>query len=153
MKLTLAAASTFIATALAATLPKSFTLVADGGNTVLTDNSHAIVDASQANTREILRLTSNDGASISFTQQGLPPTAWQDFYAIPGDVQPLALTVPHSGDHPADAVFNGWGVTDDGYLTFNGENSFGLSEDNKQVYYLGTESDIPKVSLWVKELK
>lgn len=39
MKFTLAAASTFITAALAATLPKSFTLVADGGNTVLTDNS------------------------------------------------------------------------------------------------------------------
>jgi hypothetical protein len=39
MKFTLAAASSFFTAALAASLPQSFTLVADGGNTALTDGS------------------------------------------------------------------------------------------------------------------
>ncbi|KAE8376045.1 hypothetical protein BDV26DRAFT_266478 [Aspergillus bertholletiae] len=152
MKFTIAAASSFIAAALAATLPEAFTLVADGGNTVLTDNTHAIVDASQANKLKILRLKSANGA-ITFLQEGQQPNSLQSFYAIKDDVQPLGLTSPHSAVIPSGAVLNAWGVTDDGYLTFNGENSFGLSADNKEIYYLGKDSDIPKVSLWVKELK
>lgn len=39
MKLSIAAVSYFIAAAVAASLPESFTLVADGGKTVLTDGS------------------------------------------------------------------------------------------------------------------
>ncbi|KAE8338712.1 hypothetical protein BDV24DRAFT_137541 [Aspergillus arachidicola] len=153
MKFTLAAASTFITAALAATLPKSFTLVADGGNTVLTDNTNAIVDASQATTLEILRLKSEDGKTITFTQQALPPTSWQNLYAIAGKSEPLGLTTPHSAAIPDGAVLNGWGITDDGYLTFNGQNNFGLSEDKHQIYFLGEDATVPKVTLWVKELK
>ncbi|KAE8368001.1 hypothetical protein BDV27DRAFT_123092 [Aspergillus caelatus] len=152
MKFTLAAASTFFTAALAATLPKSFTLVADGGNTVLTDNTHAIVDFTQANTLKILRLNSQDGATITFTQEGAPPTAWQNLFAIEGKSEPLGLTTPHSGATPTGAVLNAWGITEDGYLTFQGQNSFGLSADKKQVYFLGNDSSIPKVTLWVKNL-
>ncbi|KAE8330528.1 hypothetical protein BDV39DRAFT_201934 [Aspergillus sergii] len=154
MKFTLAAASTFITAALAATLPKSFTLVADGGNTVLTDNTNAIVDASQASTLEILRLKSEDGKTITFTQQkAVNPNSWQSLYAIAGKSEPLGLTIPHSGATPDGAVLNGWGITDDGYLTFNGLNNFGLSEDKHQIYFLGEGATVPKVTLWVKELK
>ncbi|GMF68223.1 unnamed protein product [Aspergillus oryzae] len=136
MKFTLAAASTFITAALAATLPKSFTLVADGGNTVLTDNSI------------------EDGKTITFTQQqAVNPNSWQNLYAIAGKSKPLGLTIPHSGATPDGAVLNGWGITDDGYLTFNGENNFGLSEDKHQIYFLGEDATVPKVTLWVKELK
>lgn len=39
MKLSIAAVSSFIAATVAASLPEAFTLVADGGKTVLTDGS------------------------------------------------------------------------------------------------------------------
>lgn len=39
MKLSVAAVSSFVAAAMAASLPEAFTLVADGGKTVVTDNS------------------------------------------------------------------------------------------------------------------
>lgn len=39
MKFSVAAVSSFVAAAAAASLPEAFTLVADGGKTVLTDNS------------------------------------------------------------------------------------------------------------------
>ncbi|KAF7587683.1 hypothetical protein BBP40_006868 [Aspergillus hancockii] len=152
MKFTFAASS-FIAAALAASLPESFTLVADGGNTVLTDGTHAIVDASQASTLEILRLQSGGSGAITYTRQGSPPTAWQNLYVIKDDTQPIALTIPHSGNTPDGAELTGFSVTEDGYLTFNGETSFGLSAENKEIYYLGKDSETPKVSLWVKELK
>lgn len=42
MKFSLATVSAFVTASVAATLPEAFTLVGDGGNTVLTDGSMSI---------------------------------------------------------------------------------------------------------------
>lgn len=44
MKFSLAAVSSFVAATVAATLPEAFTLVAEGGHTVLTDGSTYLYD-------------------------------------------------------------------------------------------------------------
>lgn len=54
MKLSIAAVSSFAAAAVAASLPEAFTLVAEGGKTVLTDGSKFI---SQVGTYEMLTIT------------------------------------------------------------------------------------------------
>lgn len=54
MKLSIAAVSSFVAATVAASLPEAFTLVAEGGKTVLTDGSKL---ALQVGTCKILRTT------------------------------------------------------------------------------------------------
>lgn len=54
MKLSITAVSSFVAAAVAASLPEAFTLVAEGGKTVLTDGSTL---TSQVGTRKILTTT------------------------------------------------------------------------------------------------
>ncbi|KAL2217352.1 hypothetical protein M432DRAFT_617619 [Thermoascus aurantiacus ATCC 26904] len=155
MKFTAGILAAFVAAARAAVLPDAFTLVADGGYTVLTDGTNAFIGA-DSNTHPILILKKN-GDMLTYTAQGQPPTAFQNLYVIQNDVQPIALTVPHSGAAPQGANFTGFGVNDDGYFTFNGAPAFATdpaATGAKEIFYAGLpNSKYQQTMLWVKECK
>ncbi|KAL4894925.1 hypothetical protein BDV59DRAFT_175277 [Aspergillus ambiguus] len=157
MKFSLAAVSSFVAASIAATLPEAFTLVGEGGNTVLTDGTHAIIshNVTDATTYPILVLHSSQ-SQVTYTRQGSPPTAWQNLYVIKDGVKPIAMTIPHSGATPNGALLSGFGMTDDGYFTFNGKQAFAVDPnagDRQKIYYLGGDSQYQQAPLWVKECK
>ncbi|KAL5355490.1 hypothetical protein BJX96DRAFT_64480 [Aspergillus floccosus] len=159
MKFSLAAVSSFVAASVAASLPEAFTLVGEGGNTVLTDGTHAIIshNVTDATTYEILILhAAND--QVTYTRQGSPPTAWQNLYVIEDHVDPIAMTIPHSGATPEGAALSGFGMTDDGYFTFNGVEAFVVDPNagqRQQIYYQSPDVTTPytQAPLWVKECK
>lgn len=64
--------------------------------------------------------------------------------------------MPHSGATPEGANINGWGVNDQGYFTFNGQQAFAVQgkDGAQQIYYLGAgNGDFQKTPLYVKECK
>ncbi|ODM14723.1 hypothetical protein SI65_09912 [Aspergillus cristatus] len=154
MKLSIAAVSSFIAAAMAASLPESFTLVADGGKTVLTDGSNAFIGGSTDDKKILFLRGGSAGSQVTYTADDQTPTGWQNLYAITNANKPIALTVPHSGATPEGANINGWGVNDDGYFTFNGEQAFAVQGDDgaQKIYYLGAgEGQFQKTPLYVKK--
>ncbi|RHZ63412.1 uncharacterized protein CDV56_101801 [Aspergillus thermomutatus] len=156
MKFSVAAASSFIAATVAATLPEAFTLVAEGGYTVLTDGTNAFIGA-DATTHPILLLRPASNGMVSYTAQDQTPTGWQNLYVVQDTNEPIALTVPHSGATPAGANLTGFGVNDEGYFTVGGETLFGVLADageSKEVYWVGGEDgQFQNAPLWVKECK
>ncbi|BCR91178.1 uncharacterized protein ACHE_70021A [Aspergillus chevalieri] len=154
MKLSIAAVSSFIAAAVAASLPESFTLVADGGKTVLTDGSNAFIGGSTDDKKILVLRGGSGGSQVTYTADDQTPTGWQNLYAITNANKPIALTVPHSGATPEGANINGWGVNDDGYFTFNGKQAFAVQSDDgaQKIYYLGAgEGQFQKTPLYVKK--
>ncbi|KAI9041424.1 uncharacterized protein KD926_006820 [Aspergillus affinis] len=154
MKFSIAAVSAFVAASLAASLPEAFTLVAEGGKTVLTDGSNALIGA-DANKNEILILHGGEGGGATYTREGSPPTAWQNLYVVDNAIKPIALTIPHSGATPENANLTGFGQTEDGYFTFGGKQLFGVSPQSpEKVAYIGLgKSNYEVTPLWVKECK
>ncbi|GES57972.1 hypothetical protein ATEIFO6365_0004004800 [Aspergillus terreus] len=159
MKLSLAAVSSFVAASVAASLPAAFTLVADGGNTVLTDGTNAYIskNGSDYPALDILILHSSNN-QVTYTAEDSTPTGWQNLYVIEDKVDPIALTVPHSGATPEGANMTGFGMTDDGYFTFNGVQAFVVDPnagERQEIYYQSPKVPTPFTStfLWVKECK
>ncbi|KAI2786894.1 hypothetical protein POX_g09290 [Penicillium oxalicum] len=159
MKFSLAAVAGFASAALAASLPEAFTLVADGGETVVTDGQNLFV-GSDANANEVLVLRGNaENTMLSFTSKNSTPTGFQNLWVVENDVLPVGLTLPHSAAYPEGASETGFGVNDDGLLTHNGEAYFavdGYASGDKplKVYWYGRHSSTYKgLSLTVKECK
>ncbi|PLN80180.1 hypothetical protein BDW42DRAFT_171359 [Aspergillus taichungensis] len=146
----------FVATSLAASLPSSFTLVAEGGNTLLTDGNHALIAPHLANHLPILILN-RIGDQITYTSDDAPPFTWQNLYVVEGDIEPIGLTNPYTGAMPANASISGFGVNEQGHLTHKGNTEFGTlaaAEDDKPIWWLGYSSGrFDGVPLWVKELR
>ncbi|KAI9931382.1 hypothetical protein ASPWEDRAFT_169775 [Aspergillus wentii DTO 134E9] len=162
MKFSIAALSGLVgvisAAAVPASLPAAFTLVADGGKTVLTDGSHAWVGGDVTNTTEILILRSGSNGMVSFTGKDAVPTAFQNLYIVENSVSPVGLTVPHSAAIPENGSMNKFGVNEDGYFTHDGNAYFAIDgygdAVSKELYWYGAHSsEYAACNLWVKECK
>ncbi|KAJ5116840.1 hypothetical protein N7456_001188 [Penicillium angulare] len=148
-----------LASAVTASLPAAFTLVADGGYTVLTDGQNLWVGAN-ATTHPIAILRSGSNGAITYTSQSAPPTAWQNLYIIPNEVSPPALTVPHSGATPRGANETAFGVTKDGLFAHDGKAWFATDglhyslQDPKEIFWYGAHNaEYGSINLYVKECK
>ncbi|OJJ64207.1 hypothetical protein ASPSYDRAFT_140754 [Aspergillus sydowii CBS 593.65] len=157
MKFSLATIAAFASAVAAATLPSSFTLVADGGSTVVTDGQYLYVGGDVTNKTEIAIFNATpDTGAVSFTRKGAVPTAFQNLYVVEKTVLPVEFTVPHSGNTPEGASTLDFGRNDDGYFTHAGKDYFAIEGYGdakvKTVYWYGAHSSTYKaVNLWVKE--
>ncbi|RMJ21956.1 hypothetical protein PHISP_07170 [Aspergillus sp. HF37] len=144
----------------ASTLPEAFTLVADGGYTVMTDGYNLFYGNGSSNDadKEIAILRAGTNGAISFLAKDAVPTAFQNLYVVEDTVLPVRMTVPHSAAMPDGGDLNGFGVNDDGYLTHDGKAWFAVDGygDNpvKKVYWYGSHNSVYRAAnLWVKECK
>ncbi|KAE8149871.1 hypothetical protein BDV25DRAFT_120382 [Aspergillus avenaceus] len=160
MKFSLAAVAGFLSAVSAASLPSAFTLVAEGGLTVLTDGQYLYYGSDTDDKREIAIFHATpDTGSVSFTsKKATNPNSWQNLYVVEKDTAPVSMTVPHSGNVPEGASTLDFGVNDDGYFTHAGNAYFAVEGygDNpvKTVYWYGRHSSTYRSSnLWVKECK
>ncbi|PLB34746.1 uncharacterized protein BDW47DRAFT_111581 [Aspergillus candidus] len=166
MKLSLASIATLLSAVSAAAvpavsaapaLPKAFTLVAEGGYTLLT-NGENIYFGGNGTDKEILILHSGPNGALSYTQQNAVPTAFQNLFIVEKEVSPLGLTRPHSGALPEGGNMTAFGVNERGFLTQGGNDWFAVEGygDNpvKEVYWYGRHSSTYKAApLWVKECR
>ncbi|KAJ5548369.1 hypothetical protein N7513_005603 [Penicillium frequentans] len=146
-----------LASAVSASLPAAFTLVADGGKTVLTDGQNLWIGANTT-THEIAILRSSNTGDVSFTSKDETPTGFQSLYMIPNEVEPLAFTRPHSGAMPKGANMTGFGVNNKGYFTHGGKAYFAVdgygSNPAKEIYWYGSHNaEYMAANLYVKECK
>ncbi|GLI81636.1 hypothetical protein PoHVEF18_010021 [Penicillium ochrochloron] len=143
MNFSIAAVAGLASATATASLPAAFTLVADGGRTVLTDGVRA----------------SGENSPVSFTSKSETPTGFQSLYIVENEVAPVSLTRPHSGADPDGASTTRFGVNDDGYFTHNGNAWFaidGYGEDKtaKEIFWYGAHNaEYGSINLWVKECK
>ncbi|KAK1144078.1 hypothetical protein N8T08_005740 [Aspergillus melleus] len=140
-----------------ASLPEAFTLVAEGGLTVLTDGQYAYFGGNTTD-KEILILRSAPNGAVSFTSQDGVPTAFQSLYVVDQDTAPLGLTIPHSGAVPTGASTLNFGVNEQGYFTHDGKPWFAVegygSNPEKTIYWYGRHSSTYRAAnLWVKECR
>ncbi|KAL3440744.1 hypothetical protein BJX65DRAFT_18645 [Aspergillus insuetus] len=158
MKFSLAIIAAFASAVSAATLPSAFTLVADGGYTVLTDGQYLYVNGNATSNEIAIFHSTPDTGAVSFTSKNAVPTGWQSLYVVEKDVLPVGLTRPHSGAVPEGASINDFGVTDDGYFDHAGKDYFAVdgygSNPQKTIYWYGSHnSEYKAVNLWVKEFR
>ncbi|KAJ5344279.1 hypothetical protein MYU51_003221 [Penicillium brevicompactum] len=158
MKFSLAALTGFVGAISAASLPNAFTLVAEGGKTVLTDGQSAYIGANTT-THDILILRGGSpNGLVSYTAKNGVPTAFQNLYIVEDQVAPVGLTIPHSGAVPEGGNLTGFGVNDKGLFTHGGKPWFSVDGygDNpvKQIYwYAAHNAEYRSENLYVKELK
>ncbi|KAL4922393.1 hypothetical protein BDW62DRAFT_52362 [Aspergillus aurantiobrunneus] len=158
MKFSLASIAAFASAVTAATLPPAFTLVADGGLTVLTNGQYLFVGGNTTKNEIAIFHATPDTGAVSFTSKGAVPTAFQNLYVVEKDVLPVELTRPHSGNMPDGASMLDFGVNDEGYFTHAGKDWFAVdgygSNPQKTVYWYGAHNSVYRaVNLWVKEFK
>ncbi|KAK5807686.1 hypothetical protein VI817_001944 [Penicillium citrinum] len=161
----------------AAKLPSAFTLVADGGKTVLTDGQSLWVGANTTTHEIAIRkslhylndsiITPNLNAStvrsgqngaVSFTSKNGVPTAFQSLYIVENSVSPVGLTVPHSGATPEGATTLGFDQTEKGYFAHKGKDWYSVDVPNeagpKEIFWYGAHNaEYGAINLWVKEFK
>ncbi|OQE18641.1 hypothetical protein PENSTE_c017G07326 [Penicillium steckii] len=157
MKFSIAAIAGFASAVAAAKLPSAFTLVADGGKTVLTDGQNLWVGANTT-THEIAILRSGENGAVSFTSKDGVPTAFQSLYIVKDSVSPVGLTIPHSGATPKDATTIGFDQTEKGYFAHNGKDWFSVDVPDeagpKEIFWYGAHNaEYGTINLWVKEFK
>lgn len=178
MKFSLAAITGFVGAISAASLPNAFTLVGDGGKTVLTDGQGAFVGANTTTHDILIRRLSSLPSSIflelsnvsptvrggspnglvSYTAKNGVPTAFQNLFIVEDSASPIGLTVPHSGAVPEGGNITGFGVNEKGLLTHGGKDWFAVYGygDNpvKQIFWSGAhQAELRVENLYVKELK
>ncbi|KAJ5949873.1 hypothetical protein N7454_001457 [Penicillium verhagenii] len=151
------AAITGLAGAVTATLPAAFTLVAEGGKTVLTDGQNLWIGGNTT-TQEIAILRSSNNGDVSFTSKSETPTGFQTLYMIPNDVEPIAFTVPHSGAMPQGANMTGFGANAKGLFTHGGKAWFAVDgygdQEAKEIFWYGAHNaEYEGANLYVKECK
>ncbi|KAJ5110439.1 hypothetical protein N7532_000974 [Penicillium argentinense] len=157
MKFSLAAIAGFASAVAGVGLPSAFTLVADGGKTVLTDGNNLWIGANST-THEIAILRSGENGAVSFTSKNGVPTAFQSLYVIDKEVSPVGLTIPHSGATPKGASTTGFGQTPKGYFSWEGKTWFSIDgygeAKEKEIFWYGAHNaEYASVNLWVKECK
>ncbi|CAI7637048.1 unnamed protein product [Penicillium viridicatum] len=157
MKFSLATIVAFAGAISAASLPNAFTLVAEGGKTVLTDGENAYIGANTTS-HEILILRGNPNGLVTYTAKNGVPTAFQNLYIIENDVAPVGLTRPHSGAVPEGGNTTGFGVNEEGLFTHGDKawfaiNGYGENEVKEIFWYAGHNAEYRGENLYVKELK
>ncbi|KAL2870350.1 uncharacterized protein BJX67DRAFT_280910 [Aspergillus lucknowensis] len=158
MKISLAAVAAFVSAVTAATLPPAFTLVADGGYTVLTDGEYLYINGNATTNEIALFHSSPSTGAVTFTSRNSTPTGWQNLYVVEKDVLPVGLTRPHSGAVPEGASINDFGTNEAGYFTHAGKDYFAVdgysSNPQKTIYWYGRHNSVYRgVNLWVKEFR
>ncbi|KAL4795133.1 hypothetical protein BDV19DRAFT_389536 [Aspergillus venezuelensis] len=153
-----ATVAAFASAAAAASLPSAFTLVGDGGQTVLTDGQYLYVGGNTTTNEIAIFHSTPDTGAVSFTSQNGVPTAFQNIYVIPNTVSPVSMTIPHSGATPEGASMTNFGVNDDGYFTHDNKAYFAVegygSNPQKTIYWYEAHSSTYRAeNLWVKEFK
>lgn len=178
MKFSLATITAFVGAISAANLPNAFTLVAEGGKTVLTDGQNAYIGANTTDHEILIRKYpvvhnldpppninafflvrgGSPNGLVSYTAKNGVPTAFQNLYIVEDAVSPLGLTLPHSGAVPEGGNITGFSVNDQGLFTHGGKAWFAIDGygDNevKEIYWYGAHSSTYRgEKLYVKELK
>ncbi|KAL2822785.1 hypothetical protein BDW59DRAFT_149167 [Aspergillus cavernicola] len=158
MKFSLATVAAFVSAVTAATLPSAFTLVADGGYTVLTDGEYLYVGGNTTTNEIAIFHATPDTGLVSFTSQDSTPTGFHNLFVVEKSVLPVELTRPHSGATPNGASTVDFGVNDDGYFTHAGKDYFAVdgygSNPQKTIYWYGSHNSVYRsLPLWVKEFK
>ncbi|KAJ5569011.1 hypothetical protein N7450_011497 [Penicillium hetheringtonii] len=157
MKFALAIITAFAGTVAAAGFPLYFTLVGNGGQTVLTDGENLYVGSGTSDDRETAIFTgSNRTGLIQYLVPGAVSTAVQDLYIVENSVKPVALSSPHSAEFPKGASYLNFSVTADGYLDHNSEQLFVVDgygdAKERAIYWLGAHGSTYRAeSLYVKE--
>ncbi|BCS12084.1 hypothetical protein ALUC_50130A [Aspergillus luchuensis] len=162
MKLfSLATTLTSLIATVSASLPSTYTLVADGGWTVVTDGTHLYIGTGDIKHYPILILKggSND-TMITGHKQYDTTTGTQHLYVKKGETAPIALTEPN-GAAPAGASVTGFDVDEGDYLLLDGVEAWGVEPNEGQIrriYWLGEEEDnvgdeYKGIGLWVKECR
>ncbi|KAL3465042.1 hypothetical protein BJX64DRAFT_75589 [Aspergillus heterothallicus] len=158
MKFSLTTIAAFASAVTAASLPSAFTLVADGGYTVLTDGQYLYYNGNTTSNEIAIFHSTPDTGAVSFTSQHSTPTGWQNVYVVEKEVLPVSLTRPHSGAVPEGASINDFGVNEEGFFTHAGKDYFAVdgygSNPQKTIYWYGSHnSEYKAVNLWVKEFR
>lgn len=158
MKFSLATITAFAGAISAASLPDAFTLVAEGGRTVLTDGQNAYINANTTDHEILILRGGSPNGLVSFTAKNGVPTAFQNLYIVEDSVSPLGLTVPHSGAVPEGGNMTGFGVNDQGMFTHGGKawfaiDGYGENEVKEIFWYAAHNAEYRSEQLYVKELK
>ncbi|KAJ5209225.1 hypothetical protein N7449_003604 [Penicillium cf. viridicatum] len=158
MKFSLATITAFAGAISAASLPDAFTLVAEGGKTVLTDGQNAYINANTTDHEILILRGGSPNGLVSYTAKNGVPTAFQNLYIVEDSVSPLGLTVPHSGAVPEGGNTTGFGVNDQGLFTHGGKawfaiDGYGESEVKEIFWYAAHNAEYRSEQLYVKELK
>ncbi|KAE8372211.1 hypothetical protein BDV26DRAFT_274597 [Aspergillus bertholletiae] len=160
MKFSIAAVAGLLSAVSAASLPAAFTLVAEGGLTVLTDGEYLYYGGNGTDANKAIAIfhATPDTGAVSYTAKDASPTGWQNLYIVEKDTAPVGLTRPHSAAVPEGATTIGFNVNDKG-LFAHGDNAYfavdGYGENPvKTVYWYGRHSSTYRASdLYVKECK
>ncbi|GLA60843.1 hypothetical protein AtubIFM54640_001341 [Aspergillus tubingensis] len=143
MKLiSLATTLTSLIATVSASLPSTYTLVADGGWTVVTDGIKG----------------GSNNTMITGHKQYDTTTGTQHLYVKEDETAPIALTEPN-GAAPAGASVTGFDVDEGNYLLLDGLEAWGVEPSEGQIrriYWLGGEDvreDSKGIGLWVKECR
>ncbi|OGM41716.1 hypothetical protein ABOM_009894 [Aspergillus bombycis] len=160
MKFSVAAVAGLFSAVSAASLPAAFTLVAEGGLTVLTDGQYLYYGGNGTDASKdiaIFHATPDTGA-VSYTAKDSTPTGWQNLYVVEKDTAPVGLTRPHSGAVPEGASTIDFSVDEKGLFAHGGNAYFAVEGygDNpvKTVYWYGRHSSTYRAAdLYVKECK
>ncbi|KAJ5960674.1 uncharacterized protein N7479_007824 [Penicillium vulpinum] len=158
MKFSLAAITTFIGAISATSLPNAFTLVAEGGKTVLTDGQNMYIGRNTTNYEILILRGGSPNGLVSYTAKNAVPTGFQNLYIVEDSVSPVGLTLPHSGAVPEGGNVTGFGVNDQGLFTQGDRDWFSVEGygDNpvKEIYWYGAHNSVYRgEKLYVKELK
>ncbi|KAI9375166.1 hypothetical protein BJX61DRAFT_191973 [Aspergillus egyptiacus] len=158
MKFSLASIAAFVSAVTAASLPPAFTLVAEGGSTVLTDGQYLYVNGNTTSQEIAIFRSNGDTGMVTFTSKDSTPTGFQNVFVVENTVLPVELTRPHSGAVPEGASMSDFGMTDDGYFTHADKDWFAVdgygSNPQKTIYWYGAHSSTYRaMPLWVKEFK
>ncbi|GAQ43984.1 hypothetical protein AKAW_10692 [Aspergillus niger] len=183
MKLiSLATTLTSLIATVSASLPSTYTLVADGGWTVVTDGTHLYIGTGDIKHYPILIRTplpspsptpqshtnpnptnntvkgGSNNTMITGHKQYDTTTGTQHLYVKEDETAPIALTEPN-GAAPAGASVTGFDVDEGNYLLLDGLEAWGVEPSEGQIrriYWLGGEDvreDSKGIGLWVKECR
>ncbi|GKZ26330.1 hypothetical protein AbraIFM66951_002238 [Aspergillus brasiliensis] len=149
-------------TTTASSFPSTYTLVADGGWTVVTDGTHLYIGTGDIQHYPILILKGgSNNTAITGHKQYDTTTGTQHLYVLEDQTKPIGLTDPNDAA-AAGASVTGFGVDEDNYLLLNGEEAWGVQPREGQVrriYWLGgddiddADGEFEGIGLWVKECR
>ncbi|KAJ5399329.1 hypothetical protein N7465_009818 [Penicillium sp. CMV-2018d] len=158
MQFSLATIVAFAGAVSAANLPNAFTLVAEGGKTVLTDGQNAYIGANTTDHEILILRGGSPNGLVTYTAKNGVPTAFQNLYIVENSVSPLGMTLPHSGAVPEGGNTTGFGVNEEGLFTHGGKawfaiDGYGENEVKEIFWYAAHNAEYRSENLYVKELK
>ena len=99
---------------------------------------------------------SQDGTSASYLARMQDAADVQTIYAMPDGIERIGLTAPRSTEMPEGAKTTGFGMNEDGLLTFNNRGWFAIDGSTGLIYVDNAEvcnnTDIVAAKVYVKEV-